>query len=224
MIAMVAVLKVSDEAFAKVELFAKDNDVSKYEAASKIILQNADLLAAQVILENSNCHWDLFKFHEQTGEKDFSCPIKRQRPDLRAAEKMDTLNENFCGKCPMMKLVKEQFKFEVHLKTLERNPLPVIKSEAPTQIKEELAKDTVEPEPQERPNPLLKTPMKATYRIQCDSCSFAIYNDSSADEAADELTDHVKKEHARDLTRNELNQLKILNRSILSSLVKEGAN
>lgn len=216
-------VKVTEQAYSKVELFSKDNNVSLKEAASTIILQNADLLTAQAIKENSNCHWDLFKFHEQTGEKDFSCPIKRQRPDLRAADKMNTLNENFCGKCPLMKLVKEQFKFEVHLKTLERNPPPAVKSEAlavKLAIKDELAKDTAEPAPRERPNPLVKTG-KATYRIQCDSCSFAIYNDASADEALDELTDHVHNKHARDLTLNELNQLKILNRTILSQL-KEG--
>lgn len=195
-------VQLSTEARAKVEIYAKDNELSLQEAASTIILQNADLLAANTIRENSNCMFDLFKWDISTGEKDFTCPIKRQRPDLRHPDKMPILAAEYCGKCPMLKTARDMFKFEMRLRDKQDRPQP--RAPQVLAIQKELERDTATVH---EPSHVFELP-PGLARVGCDSCH-DVFNFDNIDKGLDDFTQHLKEEHGdRSISHNEANQFR----------------
>lgn len=228
---MVKHLKVDDDAKAIVEIYAKDTGLSEQAAVSQLIKTKVDIATAQNYQQNNNCHWDLYKLNSITGAKDFGCPMKRLYAKYRDSNKPETLNEECCKICPRRSLTKDVFKFERMMGTGDgfkkpENPQP----EKAAAIKAEIAKDIaalaptvaaakkVSP-PEARPQWINNHPKY----VKCDNCALSIYNDSDANQVLDDLTAHTKQIHNRDLTNNEINQLKVLNRLILQDGKKEAA-
>lgn len=201
---MVKILKVSDDAHSKVEIFSKDSGLSMQEAATKLILTNIDIATAQNYQQNNNCIWDLYAVNLD-GSKDFSCMMKRQFPQLRDPAQLDALI-NKCKICPRRMLVKDLFKFEKMLNgnnpIRPANPQP----DRAAAIKAEIAKDNMpEPRPLDYQNKAANMPV-----VQCDNCGQQFYSDSSAVELTKDLNQHIKEAHSRTtLTQNERNQVVI---------------
>lgn len=226
---MVKIVKVTDEAHAKLEIFGKDSGLGISEAATKLILTNVDIATAKNYQQNNNCIFDLYAANIDGG-KDFGCMIKRQFQQLRDPAKVNELL-TFCKSCPRMRLVKEQFKFEKMLdgdKPIKPNKP---QHETAAAIKAEIAKDVAALAPTvaaaKKVEPVTARPAwinKNAMYVKCDACSFSVYNDSDADKAMQDLETHKTEVHGSGvLTNNEVNQLKILNRLILQSGKKEAA-